>query len=308
MISITSLQNATVKETVRLRESRIRQSSGLFLIDGARELRRALHAGVRLTELFVCPQRCRNREAQTLLDDLLPQLEQARQRDSALRLYEVTPEVLAKLAFGDRDEGFVAVAQMPDTSLSTFTSRLTRSNTLMDISTLPSVGTSIPKDNASAEPLLLGVLEGVEKPGNLGAVIRSADGAGVSGVMVADRRVDLYHSTAIRASLGTVFSKPLASASVPETLAWLRGHPAKPRIFAARVEGSIPYTEADFRGTSAIVVGTEAEGLSDQWYGEDITAISLPMLGIADSLNVSVAAAILFYEARRQRQHAAANS
>ena len=161
MIPITSLQNATVKETVRLRESRIRQSSGLFLIDGARELRRALHAGVRLTELFVCPQRCRNREAQTLFDDLLPQIEQARQRDSALRLYEVTPKVLAKLAFGDRDEGFVAVAQMPDASLSTFASRLTEPRSLMSISTSSSIGTSNLKDNAPTESLLLGVLEGV---------------------------------------------------------------------------------------------------------------------------------------------------
>lgn len=295
MIPLTSLQNTAVKEAMRLRESRIRHSSGRFLIDGARELRRALELGVRLAELFVCPGRCRNAEAKSLLDDWLPRLERERQTDSTLRLYEVTPEVLAKLSFGDRDEGFVAVAHMPDASLSTFAARLTASTLLTD--SLSTASRLIP----SEEPLLIGVLESVEKPGNLGAILRSADGAGVSGVIVADRRVDLYHSTAIRASLGTIFSMPVTSASVVETLDWLRVHPAKPRIFTARVEGSISYTEADFRGASAIVLGTEAEGLSDRWYGEDITAISLPMLGIADSLNVSVAAAILFYEARRQR-------
>jgi TrmH family RNA methyltransferase len=146
---------------------------------------------------------------------------------------------------------------------------------------------------------LVAVLEGVEKPGNVGAVLRSADGAGVSALLTADARTDLFNPNAIRASLGTIFTMPVCQAAASDVLAWLRAQHLQ--ILAARVEGSVPYTEVDYRRPTAIVLGNEAEGLTDLWSADDITAIQLPMLGIADSLNVSTAAAILFYEARRQR-------
>jgi TrmH family RNA methyltransferase len=143
------------------------------------------------------------------------------------------------------------------------------------------------------------VLESVEKPGNLGAVLRSADGAGLDALIAADLRTDLYNPNAIRASLGTIFTLPVAVADSRETLDWLRGRGLA--IVAARVDGSVPYTEVDYRRPTAIVFGSEAEGLSEAWRAPDVTAVRLPMLGAADSLNVSAAAAVLFYEARRQR-------
>jgi TrmH family RNA methyltransferase len=147
-------------------------------------------------------------------------------------------------------------------------------------------------------PLVV-VLEGVEKPGNLGALLRSADAAGVSALVLADSRVDLYNPNAIRASLGTIFSLPVCEAASGEVLAWLQQHELQ--IFAARVDGSVPYTERDYRGPTAFVLGAEATGLTSAWNAPDITAIHLPMRGIADSLNVSATAAVLFYETLRQR-------
>jgi TrmH family RNA methyltransferase len=143
------------------------------------------------------------------------------------------------------------------------------------------------------------VLEGVEKPGNAGAVLRSADAAGVSAVIVADARTDLFNPNAIRASLGAIFSLPVCEATSADALAWLRQR--RFAVFAARVDGAVPYTQADYRGPAAIVLGSEAAGLSPVWTGDDIQAVRLPMLGVVDSLNVSAAAAVLFYEARRQR-------
>jgi TrmH family RNA methyltransferase len=143
------------------------------------------------------------------------------------------------------------------------------------------------------------VLSGVEKPGNIGAVLRTADAAGVSAVILADPRTDPFNPNAIRASLGTIFSVPVATATVAETLAWLREKQC--RILTTRVDARLTYSEADYRGPTAIVLGSEAEGLSDGWSGADDVPVRVPMLGIADSLNVSATAAVLFYEAVRQR-------
>ncbi len=148
------------------------------------------------------------------------------------------------------------------------------------------------------DPLVI-VLEGVEKPGNLGAVLRSADGAGADAVIVADPRTDLFNPNAVRASLGSIFTVPLAAGSSTE----VRNHLAAAglRVVAARVDGAITYTEVDLRGPLAIVLGSEADGLTGAWADEGVVAVRLPMLGVADSLNVSIAAAVLLYEARRQR-------
>ena len=144
----------------------------------------------------------------------------------------------------------------------------------------------------------MAVLEGVEKPGNIGAVLRSADGAGVSALVLADPRTDLFNPNAIRASLGTIFSLPVAAAAPGDVLAWLRGRGLQ--ILAARVEGSVAYTEIDYRRPTAIVLGSEAQGLTSLWTGDDVRH-PLADARRADSLNVSAAAAVLFYEALRQR-------
>jgi len=187
-------------------------------------------------------------------------------------VFEVTEPVFSRLAFGQRAEGIVAVAAMPRSSLAQLS--------------LPPVP-------------LVAVLEGVEKPGNLGAVIRSADGAGVSAVVLADGRTDLYNPAAIRASLGTVFTLPVCAATSAEVLQWLFDRGVS--LYAARVDGRVPYTEVDFRRPAAVILGSEATGLGRLWSRTEVTPIRLPMLGRADSLNVSAAAAVLFYEARRQR-------
>lgn len=264
MPDITSPQNPRVKDAVRLRDRRHREKQGKILIDGARELRRALAADVKLTELFVCRELCQSEDAQYVLNML---------GKIAGEVLSVSPGIFERLAFGSRAEGVLAVAEMPRPTLATL---------------------SLPPD------AIVAVLEGVEKPGNVGAVLRSADAAGVAAVIIADGRTDLYNPNAIRASLGTIFTTPVCEAASGETIAWLRARNFA--VFAARVNGAVPYAEADFRGPTAIVLGSEASGLSSAWAGDDVRAVRLPMLGKADSLNVSVTAAVLFYEALRQRQ------
>ncbi len=262
--TITSLHNQRVKDAIKLRDHRQRVKQGRFVIDGAREILRALHGQVPLDECFVCEAQCQSADSQQLLSRL---------RDTTATLWHVTPEVMAKLAFGERSEGVIAVAPTPR-------------RTLADLSL--------------ADDALVAVIEGVEKPGNVGAILRSADAAGVSAVIAADPRVDLYNPNCIRASLGVVFTLPVCHATSAETLDWLQRR--KARVFAARVDATLSYSSADYRGSAAIVLGSEAEGLSSVWRGEGIVPIQLPMRGTADSLNVSATAAVLFYEALRQRE------
>ena len=263
MTPITSRQNPRVKAAARLRDRRHREKQGRILIDGARELARALGAGVPMIEIFVCKPFCAGRDAQRLLA-VLP--------DCEAEVLEVDEAVFAKLAFGHRAEGVLGVAEMPMPRL--------------DALVLP-------------ERPLVAVLEGIEKPGNVGAVLRSADGAGLSAVIVADGRTDLYNPNAIRASLGTIFTLSVCAAATEETIDWLRRRHLA--VYAARVDGRMPHTEADFRGPAAVVLGNEADGLSAAWSADGVAPIRLPMHGVADSLNVSATAAVLFYEALRQR-------
>jgi RNA methyltransferase, TrmH family len=158
--------------------------------------------------------------------------------------------------------------------------------------------TDIDRLRLPPDPLVL-VVEAVEKPGNLGAMLRTADGAGADALIAASPLTDVFNPNVIRASLGTVFTVPNAAASTADVLATLRRSAV--RIVAARVDAKAMYTDIDLRGAVAIVVGNEAGGLSSPWSASDVTAARLPMLGKADSLNVSAAAAILLYEARRQR-------
>jgi TrmH family RNA methyltransferase len=234
------------------------------LIDGLREIHRAVLGHFDLLEVYFCGEKCAKTQMRALA---------SMWGDFESEPDEVSPEVFEKLAFGDRAEGIVAVARTPELALDTFN----------------------PPEDA-----LVAVIEGVEKPGNVGAVLRSADAAGVDAVVVADGGTDLFNPNTIRASLGTIFTLPVCTATTDETLAWLRRY--KMAIFTARVDGVVDYTEVDYCRPAAIVLGSEAKGLSAAWSGEDVTAVSLPMRGEADSLNLSAAAAVLFYEALRQRR------
>lgn len=260
---LTSFANPRIKATTALRERRTRDLTGLTLVDGSREIRRALDAGVDVVEAFSCEPLLAGPDARAALDLL---------RARGVAVQPTSEPVFARLAFGERAEGLVAVIRIPSAALA-------------DLA-LP------------ADPLVA-VIEGVEKPGNVGAVLRSADGAGVDAVVAASPRTDLFNPNAIRASAGTMFTVALAAAPSAEVLAWLRERGL--RIVAARVDAERVYTEADLTGPLAIVLGAEADGLTDSWGADDIETVRLQMLGIADSLNVSVSAAVLFYEARRQR-------
>lgn len=260
---ITSLQNPRIKQAAKLRDRKGRVEQQRIVIDGVREIARAV-GRVTFDEIFVCEELCGTLATQALLKQL---------KAANAELWPVTPAVFAKIAYGERQEGIIATARTPSTSLAQL---------------------KLPPNPTVA------VLEGVEKPGNVGAVLRSADGAGVAALIVADGGTDLYNPNAIRASLGAIFTVPVCSATSDETIAWLRAQ--KLAIFAARVDATQWYHQADLTRGAAIVSGSEAEGLTAAWHAPDITPIKLPMLGVVDSLNVSVTAGVLFYEAQRQRQ------
>jgi len=265
-LEITSPANPRVREVLRLRERRERDRTGSTIVDGAREIRRALEAGVEIFAIYMDETRATSDEARAALDIV-------RRRDRTVAPIAVSPDVFDRLAYGDRADGLVAVVRTPSVRLAQIL--------------LP------------ADPFVA-IVEGVEKPGNLGAILRSADGAGLDAIVAADPVTDIFNPNTIRASLGTVFARPVASATAEETLGWLRANGI--RVVAARVDAEIPYTDVPLGGPLAIVLGSEAGGLTAQWNAADIVAVRLPMLGTADSLNVSTAAAILFYEALRQRR------
>lgn len=262
MARITSAQNPRIKRAVRLRTSRGRRQQQRMILDGTREIQRAYRAGIELTEVYVCAGLCQA-AAQTLVGQLSRE---------GVELIEVTEPVFRKLAYGERHEGLVALAPLPAVDLA----RLT------------------PTPNA-----LIAVLERIEKPGNVGAVLRSADAAGVQALILADGTTDLYHPNTIRASLGAVFSVPVAAAPAPQVRGWLKQQGFT--ILATRVDAAWRYDQVAYDGRVAVVLGSEAQGLSDCWKGPEITKIGLPMCGVVDSLNVSVAAAVVFFEAWRQR-------
>ena len=259
---LTSTRNPRVRAAAALRDRRAREETGLTLVDGARELTRALEGGAIVVEVFVEDARLGSEGAAAVAE--------ARRRGAAV--LGVSGPVLDRLAYGARSEGLVATVRVPSMALTDL---------------------RLPAD------ALVVVLEGVEKPGNLGAVLRTADAAAADAVIAADPRTDLFNPNAIRASLGTIFAVPLAagpSAMVRDSLAD-RGL----TLLAARVDADALYTEVDLRGPIAVVLGSEADGLSDAWTGPSVVPVRLPMLGVADSLNVSIAAAVILYEARRQR-------
>ena len=262
MVAIDSPHNPRIRAAAALRDRRDRVATGLALVDGARESLRAIEAGAPVDTAFICPPLLRS-------DDALAA--EAALRARGIDALEVSERAFEAVAYGDRTDGIVLVVRAPSVRL---------------------------EDLGPGDSPLLLVTEDVEKPGNLGAILRTADAAGCDGV-IAIGGADPFNPNVIRASAGTVFTVPFAAATGDEALTWLRGRAI--RILAARVDADALYTDADLRGPLAIVLGSEALGLSDAWLAPDVEAIRLPMLGVADSLNVAAAAAILAYEARRQR-------
>ena len=257
--TITSLHNPAVKNLVKLRQRRARDRQHLMLIDGARALRLALHNAFPVTAIYFAED-----VAHTHADLL------QRARVTGVALQEVSTAVFHKIGYGDNPDGILGVAAQPK----------------VELAALPARGL----------PLYV-VTEGLEKPGNLGAILRSADAAGVTGLIVCDSQTDIWNPNVIRASQGAFCTVPIAIASAPEALDWLRQRHTQ--ILVATPSASQGYTEVDLRLPSALIMGAEHAGVSAIWHSE--IPIRIPMAGQVDSLNVAQTASILLFEAVRQR-------
>ncbi|RNC66087.1 RNA methyltransferase [Proteiniphilum sp. X52] len=258
---ITSLQNPAVKNIVKLAKSKERKEQQLFVIEGARELSLALQGGYRPEAVYVCREMFQKTKYPGLLSSL-----------SEERVFDISLTVFSKIAYRENSDGIVALARP-------------KSHGLGDLT-------------LSANPFLI-LLESVEKPGNLGAILRTADAAAVDALLVCDPQTDLYNPNVVRSSVGGLFTVQTAVCSSEEALAWLQAN--KIRSFAAELQAAEFYQNIDFTHPSAIVMGTEAEGLSDFWLNNATKRIKIPMRGKIDSLNVSVSTAVLTFEAMRQR-------
>ena len=265
---ITSVRNPKVKEAVSLGyRSDVRRERGLFLVEGRREVERCLAAGFSARCLFWCPELLPSEQLEPITAGALP---------ATCKVFEVTEEVYGKIAYRGGTEGVIAEVEWRERSLAD----------------LPSGGAGSPA------PLIM-VLESVEKPGNLGAVLRSADAAGASALLVCDSPTDIYNPNVIRASVGAVFTVPVICCKSEDAINWLKDNGIQ--ILTAQLQDSSLYYETDMTGPTAIVMGTESTGLTSIWREAADAHIRIPMLGVEDSLNVSVSAAILLYEAVRQR-------
>ena len=283
--SITSASNPKIKNLLLLQEkSKARKEQGLFVVEGRRELEHCIEAGFSVKTLFICKNLWSEEllfpEASALFlasgnnsssgSEITKNLFSA---ESDVNVIEIPEALYRKVAYRESTEGIIAEVEYKSLKL---------------------------EDLRLPENPLVMVLESVEKPGNLGAVLRSADAAGVDAVIFCDPLTDLYNPNLIRASIGAVFTVPTVAVSSEEAIAFLKAHDIQ--ILTAQLQDSSLYYDVDMRRGTALVMGTEATGLTDVWRKAASAHIRIPMLGRLDSLNVSVSAAILLFEAVRQRQ------
>lgn len=285
--TITSAQNRKVKELLTLVEkSKARSAAGLFVVEGQRELGHCLDAGFIPETLFICGEvmavqnnavnvaktghLTENIEGKDGLDALVAKAEALNPR---LGVVQIPAFLYEKVAYRGSTEGIIAEVHSVPRSL---------------------------EDLRLGESPLVMVLESVEKPGNLGAVLRSADAAGADAVIVCDPLTDIWNPNLIRSSVGAVFSVPVAVCTSADAIAFLKKRGI--RILTAQLQDSEWYYDTDMTGATALVMGTESTGLTQAWRDSADAHIKIPMLGRLDSLNVSVSAAVLLYEAVRQRK------
>lgn len=261
---ITSLQNPRIKTAVKLRERRDRDFSDKFLIEGYREILRAADAKRKMDVLFICPELFLGTNEEALIKKI---------QGLGATVYSCTETVFKKISYRDRPDGLLVIAPQLHLSLSDL---------------------KLPKN-----PLLI-VAEAIEKPGNLGTILRSADAVGCNGVIVCDRCTDIHNPNVVRASVGTLFTLPVIEATSEETLQWLKSQGIS--VLAATPSAEKEFTEIDMKVPLAIAVGTEQLGLTDLWMNQSNVQVRIPMRGVADSLNVATATTLLLYEALRQRR------
>lgn len=258
---ITSIQNPFFQQLVLLKyKSKARKTSGLFLIEGEREIILALKGDYRLETILYYPKLFSEEQ----LNNLTTQ---------QLNIIEVSKEVYQKLAYRETTEGVIAVAKAKNLSLENIVFK-------------------------TENPLIL-IAEAPEKPGNIGALLRTADAANVDAVIIANPKTDLYNPNIIRSSVGCVFTNQIAVGTTSEIIQFLKENNIN--IFCAALQASLEYHTQDFTKPTAIVVGTEATGLTNEWLENATQNIIIPMQGEIDSMNVSVTAGILIFEAKKQR-------
>lgn len=261
MEKITSLQNPRIKNIAKLSKAKERREQNLFIIEGARELTLALAANYAIDTVFLCPELFSKTDYPEVLNNI-----------PTNKIFEVTESVFEKIAYREGSDGLLTLARP-------------KSHQLTDLS-------------LCENPFII-ILEAVEKPGNLGAILRTADAAQVDAVVICDPATDLYNANAVRSSVGCLFTVQTAVCSSTEALAFLKKKGIK--SFAAELQASQWYQDTDFRQASAIIMGTEADGLTSFWLDNADARIKIPMRGQIDSLNVSVSTAVITFEAMRQR-------
>ncbi|MDU1904235.1 MAG: RNA methyltransferase [Dysgonomonas sp.] len=261
MEKISSLQNPRIKNIVKLGKAKERKAQNLFIQEGARELSLALSSGYFIDSIFVCPELFSRSEYPEVLNNV----------PEGLRT-EVTEQVFRKIAYREGSDGVLALMKP-------------KSHTLSNL-------------QLNENPFII-ILEAVEKPGNLGAILRTADAAQADAVIICDPLTDVYNPNVIRSSVGCIFTVPTAVCTSDEALRWLKENNIK--SFAAELEASQWYHETDYRDSVAVVMGTEADGLTQFWLQNADARIKIPMRGKIDSLNVSVSTAVITFEAMRQR-------
>lgn len=264
MIHISSIQNERIKQLVLLQsKAKIRKEKKQFVVEGRRELQLAQQAEYEIETIFWCPN---------IFKELHFKQWSASFKTNT-QIVSVSLAVYQKMVMRDTTEGVVGILRQKECHLTEWQ----------------------PKNN---KPLLM-VVEAIEKPGNLGAILRTADAAGVDAVIVTEQYTDIHNPNVIRSSVGGFFGVPIFACSNEEAKAFLIQNSIN--IYAASLQKSVPYAIQNYTKATAIVMGSEAKGLSSFWYSQQITSIKIPMLGQVDSLNVSVASAILIYEVVRQR-------
>ncbi len=258
---ITNLQNPGIKNIVKLQEkSSVRKKKKKFVIEGRRELSIAQQCGVDIFEIYLCED--------IYTDDIFYPV-----KTDNIKKIPVNTDVYNKIAYRDNSEGIIGIANMKEACLS--------------------------KIELSSLPLIL-IIENVEKPGNLGAILRTADAAGVDAVIVCSQQTDIYNPNVIRSSMGAVFSNRVVTCTGEETIKWLNDNFIS--VFSAVPDSGTFYYDIDYVQPAAIVFGAESKGLSQNWVNASKQTVKIPMTGKTDSLNVSVSTAIILYEAVRQRQ------
>ncbi|WP_298137309.1 RNA methyltransferase [Flavobacterium sp.] len=267
MKQITSIQNPFIKSLVQLQEkAKSRKQSGTFLIEGKREIELAIKGNYELETILFLPELIAENDLNKLF--VIPSAVEV----TRIELIEINKEVYQKLAYRDTTEGIIAIAK-------------TKSLQLSDL--------RLPKN-----PLIL-VMESIEKPGNIGAMLRTCDAAKVDAVILANPKTDLYNPNIVRSSVGCLFTNQIASGTTDEVIAFLKQYNIN--IYGATLQNSNAYHEINYTTPTALIVGTEATGLTQAWRDNATQNIIIPMQGEIDSMNVSVASAILIFEAKRQR-------